>query len=81
LSKKRRRKADAFAEHPPNVSQRHPSENELEEEGALIKLLEAPYQLEPPTNRNKSAEVQDVVSIPNSKKSLVHDLITVNILK
>jgi hypothetical protein len=46
-------KAHAFAEHFANVFQLHPSENEPEEEEALIKLLEIPYQLEPPINHLK----------------------------
>jgi hypothetical protein len=41
------KKAQAFAEHLANVFQQHPSENEPEEEDALIQLLETPYQLEP----------------------------------
>jgi hypothetical protein len=38
-------KPNAFAKHPADVFQSHPSENELEEEEASIQLLEAPFQL------------------------------------
>jgi hypothetical protein len=44
-------------------------ENQPEEEEALMKLLETPYQLEPPINRLKRAEVQEVISSLNPKKS------------
>jgi hypothetical protein len=44
-------KAHAFAEHLANVFQPHPSENEPEEEEALIQLLETPYQLQTPISR------------------------------
>jgi hypothetical protein len=37
-------KVHAFAEHLANVFQLDPSENEPEEEEALIKLLETSYQ-------------------------------------
>jgi hypothetical protein len=47
----------------------HPSENEPEEEEALIHLLETPYQLEPPINLLKRAEVQEIISSLNPKKS------------
>jgi hypothetical protein len=46
-------KAHAFAEHLTLDSR-----NEPEDEEALIKLLETPFQLESPTNRLKRAEVQ-----------------------
>jgi hypothetical protein len=46
-------KAHPFAEHLANVFQPHPSENEPEEEEALMQLLETPYQFEPPINRQK----------------------------
>jgi hypothetical protein len=52
------KKAHTFAEHLANVSQPHLSENEPEEEEALIQLLGTPYQLEPPINCLKRAEVQ-----------------------
>jgi hypothetical protein len=61
-------KAHAFAEHLANVFQPHPSENELEEDDALIHLLETPYQLEPPINCLKRAEVQEVINSLNPKK-------------
>jgi hypothetical protein len=41
-------KAHAFAEHLAEVFQPHPTENEPEEEEALIQLLETPNQLEAP---------------------------------
>jgi hypothetical protein len=45
LGKKQRRKTThAFAEHLANVFQPHPSENEPEEEEALMQLLETPYR-------------------------------------
>jgi hypothetical protein len=44
-------KAHALAKHLPGIFQPHPLENESEEEKALIHLLEAPYQLEPPIKR------------------------------
>jgi hypothetical protein len=74
-------KAQAFAEHLAKVFQQHPSENEPEEEGALIKLLETSYQLEPPINRLKRAEVQEVINSLNPKKSSSCNLVTGKILK
>jgi hypothetical protein len=56
-------------------------ENEPEEEEALMQLLEIPYQFEPPINRLKRAEGQEVINSLNSKKSSGHDLITDKILK
>jgi hypothetical protein len=51
-------KVHASAEHLANVFQPpHPSENEPEEEEALIQLLETPHQLEPPINRLKRIRV------------------------
>jgi hypothetical protein len=63
------------------VFQPHPSENEPEEEGALIQHLETRYQLEPPINRLKRAEVQEVINSLNPEKSSGYDLITGKILK
>jgi hypothetical protein len=74
-------KADVFAEHLANVFQLHPSENEPEEEEALKQLLQTPYQLEPPINRLKRAEVQEVINSLNPKKSSGYDIITGKILK
>jgi carboxylesterase type B len=51
-------KSHAFADHSAEVSQPHPSEYEPEEEEALTQLLETPYQLEPPINCLKGAEIQ-----------------------
>jgi hypothetical protein len=51
----------AFAEHLANLFQPQPSKHKLDEEEALIQLLETPYQLEPPFNRLKRAEVQEVI--------------------
>jgi hypothetical protein len=73
--------AHAFAKHLADVFQLHPSENESEEEEALIQLLESPYQLEPPIKHFKSAEIREVISNMNSKKSSGYDLITGKILK
>jgi hypothetical protein len=52
-----------------------------EEEEALYQLLETPYQLEPPINHLKRAEVQVVINSLNPKKSSGYDLITGKILK
>jgi hypothetical protein len=57
------------------------AENESEEEKALISLLEAPYQLEPPIKRFKRADVQQVIRYPKPKKSSSYDLITGRIHK
>jgi hypothetical protein len=51
------------------------------EEEALVQLLETPYQLEPPINRLKRTEVQEVINRLNPKKSSGYDLITGKILK
>jgi hypothetical protein len=74
-------KAHAFAEHLADVFQPHPSENEAEEDEAFMQLLETPYQLEPPVNRLKRAEVQEVINSLNPKKSSGYDLFTGKILK
>jgi hypothetical protein len=81
LGKKQRQKAHAFAEYLANVFQPHPSDIEPKEEEALIQLLETPYQLKPPINRLKRAEVQEVINSLNPKKSSGYDLITGKILK
>jgi hypothetical protein len=81
LAKKQRRKGTRFVEHLANVFQPHPSENETEEEEALIQLLVTPYQLEPLINYLKRAEVQAVTNSLNPKKSSGYDLITGKILK
>jgi hypothetical protein len=73
-------KAHAFAEHLAKVFQPHPSENEPEEE-TLTQLLETPYQLEPPINRLKRAEVHEVINSLIPEKSSGYDLITGKILK
>jgi hypothetical protein len=62
------------------VFQPQPSENEPEEEQVLVLLLEA-YQLEPPINHLKRAEVQEVGNSLNPKKSSGYDLITGKICK
>jgi hypothetical protein len=46
-----------------------------------MQLLETPYQLEPPINRLKRAEVQEVINSLNPNKSPGYDLITGKILK
>jgi hypothetical protein len=68
-------KAHASVEHLAKVFHPHPSENEPEEEEALMHLLETPYQLEAPINR------QEATSSLNPKKSPGYDLITGKILK
>jgi hypothetical protein len=73
-------KARAFAEHLANVFQLHLSEDEPEEE-ALIQLLETSYQLEPPINHLKRAEVQEVINSLNPKKYSDYNLISGKILK
>jgi hypothetical protein len=55
-------------EHSANVFQPHPSENQPEEE-ALIQLLQTPFQLRPPINRLKRAEVEEVINSLYPKKS------------
>jgi hypothetical protein len=52
-------KAHTLAKHLGNVFQPHPTENQSEEEEALMQLLETAYQLEPPINHLKRAEVQE----------------------
>jgi hypothetical protein len=74
-------KAHAFAEHLAMVFQSHPSENEPEEEEALMQLLKTPYLLEPPIYRHKRAEIQEVINSLNPKKSRGYNLITDKILK
>jgi hypothetical protein len=74
-------KTHASAEHLAGVSQPHPSEIESEEEEALIHYLETPYQHTPPVNRLKGAEVQEVISSLDRKKSSGYNLVTGNILK
>jgi hypothetical protein len=74
-------KASAFAENLSEVFQPKPSENEPGEDEALIQLLETPYQLEPPINCLKRAEVQGVINSLNPNKSSGYKLITGKILK
>jgi hypothetical protein len=76
LGKSNVEKLHAFVEDLANVFEPHPSENEPEEEEALIQLLETPYQHEPPINRLKRAEVQEVINSLNPRKSSRFDLIT-----
>jgi hypothetical protein len=70
-------KAHAFAKNLADVFQPHPSENEPEEEEMLIQLI----QLEPPIKCFKRAEVQEVISNLNPKKSSGYNLIIGKILK
>jgi hypothetical protein len=63
LGKKQCQKSTCFAEHLASVFQPHPSENEPEEEEALIQLLEIPYQLKPPINCLKRVEIQEVIRL------------------
>jgi hypothetical protein len=74
-------KTHAFAEHLAEVFQPHHSENEPEEEEARIQFLETPYQQEPPSNRLKRDEVQEIINGLNPKKSSGYDLLNYNILK
>jgi hypothetical protein len=71
----------AFAEHLANVFQPHPSENKPKEEEELIRLLETPYQLEPPINILKTAQDQEVINSLNPKKSSGYGLLIGEILK
>jgi hypothetical protein len=80
LGKKQCRKIHTFAEHLAKVFQSHPLESEPKKE-ALTQLLETPYQLEPPINRLKRTEVQEVINSLNPKKSSGYNLITGNTLK
>jgi hypothetical protein len=64
-------KAQAFAKLLADVFQPPPSEDEPEEEIALIQLLESPYQLEPPIKRFKRAEVQEDISNLNQRNHRV----------
>jgi hypothetical protein len=47
----------------------------------LYNFLRPLYQLEPPINRLKRAEIQEVINSPNPKKSSGYNLITGKILK
>lgn len=69
-------KPHTSAEHVAIDFRLHLSGNE-----AFIQLLEAPYQLEPPTNHLKRDEVQKVISSINPNKLSGYDLITDKILK
>jgi hypothetical protein len=62
-------KSHGFAEHLAKARQLHPSEKDRAAEAALIELLGTPYQLEPPINRLKRAEVQEIINSLNPKKS------------
>jgi hypothetical protein len=62
------------------VFQPHTLEYIPDEEKYLIQLLETPYQLEPPINRLKRTEVQEVIYSLNPKKSPEYELITGKIL-
>jgi hypothetical protein len=57
------------------------SKKHMLEEEAFIQLLQAPYQLEQPIKRSKSAEIQEIISNLNPKKSSGYDLIIGKILK
>jgi hypothetical protein len=74
-------KAHAFAEHLTKVFQPHPTENKPEEKEVLTQLLHTPNQPELPPNRFKKAEVQEIITSLNPKKSSGYDLITGRILK
>jgi hypothetical protein len=74
-------KAYTFAKHLAKVFQPHPSENEVEEEEAIIHLLETPYQPDPPINRLKRSQVQEVANSLKIKKLPGYNLITGKIHK
>jgi hypothetical protein len=67
--------------HLADAFQPHPSENEPEEEEALIQLLGSSYQHEPPTKCFEGAEVQEVISNLNPKNSSGYDLANGTIVK
>jgi hypothetical protein len=71
----------AFPKHLADIFQLPPSENEPEEEEALIQTLDAPYQLRQPIKHFQRAEVQEVISNLNPEISSDYDLITGKILK
>jgi hypothetical protein len=75
------KKEQAFTEHLAKVLQAHSSVNDPEEEEALIQLFETLYQLEPPINYLKRAEVQEVINNLNPNNTLGYDPITGKILK
>jgi hypothetical protein len=56
-------------------------ENQPEEDEALMRLLDTPYQLKPPINHLKRAQVQEVINRLNPKKSPGYGLITGKILR
>jgi hypothetical protein len=72
LARSNANKAHAFTEHLKKWTPRGKE--------ALIQFLEAPYQLKPPINWIKRAEVREVSSL-NLKKLSGYDLITGKILK
>jgi hypothetical protein len=74
-------KSHAFAKHLANVLQPHPSENEPEEQEALIQLLETAYQLEPPINSLKSIEDQEVINSLTHKKLAVTNSSLIKFIK
>jgi hypothetical protein len=61
------------------IAFKHPSESEPDQ--ALTQLLETPYQLEPPINHLKRAEVQDIINTLHPNKSSGYNLITSKIIK
>jgi hypothetical protein len=74
-------KARAFAHHLSEIFQPHPSDNLPADDEAFMKLLEIPYQLEPPVPRFRSTKIQIIINSLYCKKSSGYDLITVLILK
>jgi hypothetical protein len=58
----------------------HPT-NLPDEEEPLVRLLESPYQLEPPFHRFKQTEIQTVINNLSPKTSPDYDLITGKILQ
>jgi hypothetical protein len=70
------KKAHAFTKHIADVFQPYLSENEPEEEEALI-----PYQIKPPVKRFKGAEIQEVINNLNPRKSFGYNLMTGKILE
>jgi hypothetical protein len=72
--------AQSFNDHLEDVFSHIPQKMSAKMKKPLSNFLEAPYQLEPPINRHKGAEVQEVINSLNPIKSSGYDLITGKIL-
>jgi hypothetical protein len=73
-------KAHAFVNHLASAFQPNPT-NLPDEEEPLVRLLEFPYQLEPPLHRFKQTLSQTVINNLSLKTSPGYDLITGKILR